>query len=144
MAMSTAIILGLLKTRIEDLTPSTQHSADDVFRVHIATRTHASRRQVLLEATAGRRVLRGGQTCNDWETAVEMTVSYPETRTETGADTILQTALEDAEDLLADLYTWATTTSGIIGLDPEIGVAADEGDGTLTVARVLNIIFERS
>jgi len=144
MAMNTAIMLGLLKTRIEDLTPSTQHNVDDVFHVHIATTTHAARRQVLLEATAGRRLLRGGQTCNDWETAIELTTSYPETRTETGADTILQTALEDAEDLLADLYTWATTTSGIISMDPELGIAADEGDGTLTVARVLNIVFERS
>jgi len=142
--MNTASILGLLKTRIEALTPSTQAGPDDVFNVHIATTTHAARRQVLLEATAGRRILRGGQTCNDWETAVEMTVSYPETRTETGADTILQTALGDAEDLLADLYTWATTTSGIIRMDPELGVASDEGDGTLTVARALNIIFERS
>ena len=142
--MDTASILGLIKARIEALTPTTQYSADDVFRCDIATSTNQGRRQILIEGTAGRRLLRGGQTCNDWETTVEITASYPETRTEVGTSTVLQTAIEDAEDILADLYTWSTTTNGILRMDPEIGIASDEGDGSLTVSRSIGLTFERS
>jgi len=143
--MDTAAILGLIKARIEALTPTTQVGGlDDVFRCHIGTSMVAGRRQILIEAMAGRRLLRGGQTCNDWETTIEITAQYPETRTESGVDTILQTAVEDAEDILDDLYTWSTTTNGILRMDPEIGIASDEGDGSLTVSRAIGITFERS
>jgi len=142
--MDTASILGLLRTRIEALAPSTQCGADDVFRCHVGTNTAPGRRHMLIEATAGRRVLRGGQTCNDWETTIEISATYPETRTETGTDTVLQTAIEDAEDILADLYTWSTTTTGILRMDPDLGIATDEGDGSLVVARTIGLTFERS
>jgi len=142
--MDTSSILGLIKTRIEALAPTTQVGADDVFRAYIGTSAPPGRRHILIEATAGRRLLRGGETCDDWETTIELSASYPETRTETGALTVLQVALEDAEDLLADLYTWSTTTDGIIRMDPEIGLATDEGDGSLVVSRPINLVFERS
>ena len=56
--MDTASILGLIKARIEALTPTTQYSKDDVFRCDIATSTNQGRRQILIEGTETGNTLR--------------------------------------------------------------------------------------
>ena len=145
MAMDTATILDLMAARIEALVPTVQFSADDRFRVTIGTQLAVTGpRQVLLAAASGTRKPTGGQTCNDWETTVDMVAVYTDSPAEQGARGVYSRAIQDAEDILADLYTWATTTAGILAIEPDPGSVQSDGDGFLEAARSIFIRFERS
>lgn len=145
MAMDTATILDLLATRIEALVPSVQFSDDDRFRVTIGTQLAVTGpRQVLLSASSGIRKPTGGQTCNDWETTVDLVAVYTDSPPEQGRRGVYSRAVQDAEDILADLYTWATTTAGILAIEPDPGSVEPDGAGFIEAARSIFIRFERS
>ena len=142
--MDTATILDLLATRIEALKPSTQVSADDVFRVTIGSRMSVTGpRQVLLSADGGTRKPQGGQTCNDWETTVSILILYPDTPAEPGQRGVYSVALEDAEDVLQDIYVWSVTTDGILSIDPSPAQVDADGQGLLSSERSIFIRFQR-
>lgn len=145
MAMDTATILDSLQARIEDLAPSWQVGDDDRFRVTIGTQLSLTGpRQVLLSAQTGIRKPTGGQTCSDWETTVDLVVIYPDSPPEKGQRGVYSRAVQDAEDILADLYTWATTTAGILAIEPDPGTVEPDGAGFLEAARTIFIKYERS
>ena len=144
MAFNTAIMLGLIRDQIEALTPSTQADPDDVFRVDIATRLGGMRRNYMLDAAGAIRKPRGGETCSDWQTVIELTGGYPEPRSEQGRDTPLQNALEDSEDILEALYSWAVNHASIRSFEPEMADTTDDGDGGLQISRAITVTFERS
>ena len=145
MAMDTATILDLLTTRIEALVPRAQSSADDRFRVTLGDPlASAGKRQTFITADGAIRKPRGGSTCNDWETTLEITVLYPDTmpaRKQRGA---YSHALQDVEDMLADLYAWAVTTSGILAIDPSPAAVASDNDGRIESVRSIFVQFERA
>lgn len=145
MAMDTATILDLLAARIEALVPTVQFSDDDRFRVSIGTQLAVTGpRQVLLSATSGTRKPTGGQTCNDWETTIDMVAVYTDSPPERGSRGVYSRAIQDADDILDDLYTWATTTAGILSIEPDPGTVESDGAGFLEATRSIFIKFERS
>ncbi len=145
MSMDTATLLDSLKARIEALVPSTQVSDDDRFRCVIGSRTAVTgARQVLLSAEAGRRKPTGGSTCNDWETTLSIVTVYPDTPAEPGQRGVYSHAIEDAEDMLADIYGWSTTTAGILAIEPDPALVDADGQGLIASERTIFIQFERS
>ena len=145
MAMDTATLLDSLHDRIEALVPAVQFGADDRFRATIGSQVAVTGpRQVLLSATAGTRKPTGGQTCNDWESTVTITVVYPDTPAEPGTRGTYSRAIQDAEDMLADIYSWSVTTSGILNIDPQPAIVDADGQGFLVSERDIFVEFERS
>ena len=143
MAFNSAVLLGLMRDQIEALTPSTVHG-DDLFSVDISTQLTPGRRNFTLDSTGAIRKPRGGETCSDWQTVAEITATYPEPRTEKGRDTPLQNALEDSEDILSTLYTWAAGHASIRQFEPELAQTTDDGNGGLQISRAITVTFERS
>ena len=144
-AMDTATILDSLASRIEALVPAVQFSDDDRFRVTIGTQLAVTGpRQVLLSAQSGTRKPTGGQTCSDWETTAELVVVYADSPPEQGQRGVYSRAIQDAEDILNDLYTGATTTTGVLAIEPDPGSITPDGQGLLESARSIFIRFERS
>jgi hypothetical protein len=143
---STAAVADSLKSRIEALVPSDQTGADDVFRVQVGVEaTLQGNRVVLLSAFGGMRKHLSGRTSTDWETQVEITIFYnSNVVTEAGQPTILQRALRDSEDVLADLYDWAASTVGINQIEPDLANCMDDGQGSIQVARVVRVEFQRA
>jgi hypothetical protein len=68
---------------------------------------------------------------------------YLETPAEPGQVGQLERAVADSEDILDDLYTWSSTTSGIHRIDPSQAQAADNNDGSIVIVRQFSIEFER-
>jgi len=143
--MTIATLLDSLRSRIEALTPDSVESPDDGFRVNIGIETEVrGQRGISLEATAPIRKFVGSLTCNDWQTTVTVRAVYRDTPAEVGQRGAYERALLDAETILADLYTWATTTTGVLTLDPQEATPQDDGQGALIVDRVLNLTYDRS
>lgn len=143
--LDTPTILEAVRDRINALAPSVQHSADDIFYVSLGTRLNVTgARQGLLRADAPIRKLTGGRTCHDWETTVYLDMFYPDIPAEPGQRGNFALALQDAEDILADLYQWSVTTSGILDMQPDPGFVDGEGDGFLVASRTIFIRYERS
>ena len=144
MAMDTATILDLLTTRIEALTPRAQSSADDRFRVTLGDPlASAGKRQTFITADGAIRKPRGGSTCSDWETTLEISVLYPDTMPARGQRGAYSHALQDAEDMLSDLHTWASTTDKILAIEPSPATVASDGEGRIESVRSIFIQFER-
>lgn len=140
---STAAVLDAMKTRIEALVPVPQFADDDRFRVQIDVRTTLNgSRAVLLSALAATRKFLSGRTCTDWETQVEISAYYTNVPVEAGEQTVMQRALKDAEDVLADLYTWGASADVVIQAEP--GQVLDDGQGELVCTRILRIQFQRT
>jgi len=145
MSMDTATILDLLKVRIEALVPAVQFGADDLFRVIIGTgEVMTGPRQVQLTSTAGIRKPIGGQTCNDWESTITIEVDYADNPPGEGQWGAYSLAIQDAEDMLADIYAWSVTTAGILNIEPDPATIDPSGDGLITSSRTIFIQFERS
>jgi len=145
MAFDTATILDQLAERIEALTPATQANRDDRYQVTIGVdAAMVGKRHVLLEAEGGIRRPSGGRTCDDWQTTVEITTDYPLSQGERGARGVYSHALQDSEDMLADLYLWSVTTAAIQKIEPQPATIDDDGKGVLRVLRTIYIEFKRS
>jgi len=141
---STAALLEAMHARIEALTPSVQCSEDDRFHVQIGVKTaQTGSRAVLLSAMAGT-ALRPGLGCHPWQTQVEITSYYNDVPTEAGQPTVMQQAIRDAEDILADLYTWASTTDGVNKIEADPAPIVEDGTGELVCIRTLRVEFQRA
>lgn len=144
---STAAVLTAIKDRIEALTPSPQFSDDDAFRVVASLDDNRmnGHRSVLLVGSGGIRKVDGNRTCTEWQTQVEILIAYNQNvQAEDGEETVLQRAIQDAEDILADLYTWATTTDGIYRIRPDLAIPQLSGDGEMLISRSIAIDFNRT
>lgn len=143
---STAAILEALQTRIEALTPDTQVNEDDTFRVLVGESGEMQRgsRAVFITCTPARRKLSGGQTCHDWQTTVEIEIQYRNIPAEPGQRGVYGRAVADAEAILVDLYTWSTTTSGILSMTPDLGDLSDDGQGVLVSIRSIELMYRRT
>lgn len=147
---STSAVLDSLKARIEALTPSTQidgqAAEDDVFRVYCGIDPGAisGDRGILLIGTAGVRKPGANLTCHDWETQVEIASFYADVPPEAGQQSPMQRAITDAEDILADIYTWASETSGILAITPQPAAPQPAGDGALSITRTIGVLFQRA
>lgn len=140
---STSAVLASMASRIEALIPTDQASADDLYHVLIdVPKDMTGSRGILLTGFAGRRKL-PGRTCTDWETQIEINSFYNNVPTDPEAPSVMQRALTDAEQILDDLYTWATTTDGIVSIDPDLAPVVDDGQGQLGVTRIIRIVFQR-
>lgn len=143
--MNTATILQQIKDRIEALVPTEQAGPDDVFRLVIGLDTTSSGSRVgVLTALGGRPVAGRTKGCNSWETQIELSLWYVSVPTEAGQTTVMQTALADSEDILADLLLWSSQTVGIHQLVGEMANISDTGNGEIQITRFLSIEFERS
>ena len=144
MTMDTATLLDSLRARIEALQPAVQFEADDLFRCTIGTQVAVmGPRQVLLSAQAGTRKPKGGQTCSDWETVITIVVVSPDTPAEAGERGTYSRAIQDAEDMLADIYAWSVTTDGVLNIEPNPAIVDADGQGFLISERDIFTQFER-
>jgi hypothetical protein len=147
MLNTSADILDLLKVRIEALAPDTPASDDDRFYCVIAEdMVHAGGRGVLIEAAPGRRQFSGRGACSPWETTVTLTAIYTDVKGEPGERSVYSRALADAENILNDLYSWATNAghlAGILKIDPDLANITGDGAGKLNVVRTMRIEFKR-
>lgn len=145
--ISTAEVLDSMATRIEALTPATQINSDDRYRVTCGpsgeSDNQVENRTTFLSAQ-GAIPLRPGLGCHPWQTVVTIEVVYPVAPGERGTHTAHQRALRDAEDLLADLQTWSSTTAGIVKIDADMADPTPTGDGFLVCTRRLRIDFQRT
>lgn len=144
MATTTAEILEAIAARIESLAPDASVTEDDVFRATVGDRSgNRGGRAVYVSGQGGRRRPTGGQTCSDWETVVSVEMVYPSLPPEDGERGTYARALEDAEDVLDDLYTWAVSASGILRIEPDLADVAEDGNGNLVVSRTIRVDFTR-
>jgi hypothetical protein len=142
--MNSATIAAAIRDRIEALTPADQSGPDDVFRVFIGLDTTQQGSRVgYLTPVGGIRAAGKVNRCNTWQTSFELVMYYLETPAEPGQVGQLERAVADSEDILDDLYTWASTTSGIQRIDPSQAQAADNNDGSIVIVRQFSIEFER-
>jgi len=140
---STAAVLDAMRSRIEALVPVPQFADDDRFRVQVDVRTTQSgSRACLLSALAAVRKFNSGRTCTDWESQVELTTYYTNVPVEAGQHSVMQRALKDAEDILADLYTWGASNDVVI--QAELAPVLDDGQGELVCTRILRVQFQRT
>ncbi len=143
--MTIAGLLDSLRSRIEALSPDSVANNDDGFRVNIGLETELrGQRAISLEATAPIRKFAGSLTCTDWQTTVTVRSVYRDTPAEGDDAGAYERCLLDAETILADLYTWATTTSGILTIDPQEAQPASDGQGAIILDRTINLTYERS
>lgn len=140
---STADVLAAMVARIEGLTPDSQAHEGDGYHAAVALRTNLTgSRTVLLSAQPAIRKL-PSRTCTDWLATVEISTYYNDVPTDPDEPTVLARAIADAEQVLDDLYTWATQADGIVELDADLGNVADDGHGEIMVTRTMRIIYTR-
>lgn len=143
---SSAEVLDAIAARIESLNPHTQINTDDRFRVtclpYGAEEQQVAGRTVFLSAM-GAIPLRPGLGCYPWQTAVTIETMYPLAPSDRETHTTLQRALRDAEDVLADLITWGSTTDGI-KMDADLADLTPTGDGFLVCTRRIRVDFSRA
>ena len=144
MTVRLASILTAWRDRIAALAPSTAIADDDVYRVQIGTRHwHLGSRAVLLTCEPGQR-LASLRSCSDWEATVALEVYYLDTPPEDEDSSAYLRAVEDAEQLVADLYDWATSGDGqdlgILAVEPSAASIAG-GEGLLLVARAIRFVY---
>lgn len=142
----TAAVLDAIRVRIEALTPSERAGTDDSFRVTCALNADAvsGQRAILIEGAAGTRKPGGNRNCNEWQTQINITAFYNDVPVEVSQQTVMQRAIQDCEDILADLYVWATTTDGIYSIDANLATPQDVGNGELQITRTLRVNFGRT
>lgn len=142
--MTIAGLLTSLRARIEALAPDSVVNDDDGFRVTIGLETELrGPRAISLEATAPIRKF-VGLTCTDWMTTVTVRSVYRDTPSEGDDAGAYERCLLDAETILADLYTWATTTDGVLTIDPQEAQPASDGQGAIILDRVIALTYTRS
>lgn len=144
MATTTATLLEAMAARIEALAPDAGANDDDVFRATIGTSPgNRGGRAVYLTAQPGRRLPTGGQTCSDWESVVQLDMVYPDAPAEYGQRGVYGRAVEDAEDVLEDLYSWAVSAADLLRFDPDIATIGEDGNGNIVVSRTIALRFVR-
>lgn len=142
--MNSATIAAAIRDRIEALVQADQSGSDDVFRVVIGLdTTRQGSRCGTLTPTGGIRVAGKVNRCNTWQSTFELILYYMDLPTEAGQTGALERAVADSEDILADLYTWSSETTGIHRIDPQPAVAQDDQDGSILISRQFTIEFER-
>lgn len=143
---STAALLDAIKTRIEALTPDPQFAADDRFRVvaSVDDGRMNGHRSVALVGAAGVRKVGSNRQCHEWVTQVEIVISYGNVPTEDGEASVLQRAIQDAEDVLADLYTWQAGNADVFEMRPDMAQPQLGGDGEILIARSIGFNFNRT
>ena len=139
-AITSAQILEAWKQRIEALQPLTRAGVDDRYQVVIGIRhTYQGSRAVLLTCNPGRRV-QGGRTCSDWECQALLEAWYVDMP---GGDAYLR-AVEDAEQIVDDLYTWLASNDGenlgLLRVEPELAnIVGTENE--LQVSRPVRFLY---
>ena len=84
-----------------------------------------------------------GKALNTWETQITIKVRYQFVRPGQGQQTVWPKAITDAEDILADLYTWAPTTTGETRIQAGLANIGDDGNGYIASSRSLTVEFIR-
>lgn len=143
---SLSPLLQALAARIEALTPTTSIAgeADDAYHVAIGTR-HAwtGSRAILLTGDPGVRA-RQSASCSDWLVDVTIEAFYIDTAPESAASGAYLRACEDADQIAAELYAWATSAAGqalgLLSVEPQPAVIGP-GEGELACQRVVRIRY---
>jgi len=143
---STAALLDAMKTRIEALTPDPQFADDDRFRVvaSVDDGRMNGHRSVTLIGAAGVRKTGSNRNCREWVTQVEILISYGNIPTEDGEASVLQRAIQDAEDVLNDLYVWSVGDPDVVEIRPDMAIPQAGGDGEIIISRSIGINFLRT
>lgn len=142
--MTITGLLDSLRDAIEAVTPDTTAHPDDAFHVQIGLETELrGPRAITIEATAPIRKFAGSLTCTDWQTTVTMRSVYRDTPAEIGEVGAYERALLDAETILSALYTWATTTDGVLTMEAQEAQPQDDGQGAIIIDRPLSISYQR-
>lgn len=143
--MTIATLIASLRARIEALAPDSTAHLDDGFRVQVGLETELrGPRAVTLEATAPVRRFAGSLTCTDWTTTITVRSAYRDLPAEQGETGVYERCLLDAETILADIYTWATTTSGVLSIEAQEATPASDGQGAIILERTLSVVYQRS
>ena len=135
---SSAEILTEWKARIEALVPAAVVGVNDRYQVQIGLRhTYLGSRAVLLSCNPGHRVF-PAISCADWEMVALVEVWYID-----AAGAYLR-AVEDAEQICADLYDWLQSaggqTIGLLKIEPDLA-SINGGDNELSVSRQVRFTF---
>lgn len=141
---SSAAVMADIATRIDALTPSEQVGDDDRFHCQVDVKTSLTgSRAVLISGMGATRKFGSGRTCRDWEAVLTVEAYYLNVPTEHGQPTVMQRAVRDCEDVLADLYGWAADTDGINHLDADPAPVMDDGTGEIFWTRTIRVEFQR-
>jgi hypothetical protein len=135
---SSAEILTEWKARIEALVPAAVVGVNDRFQVQIGLRhTYLGSRAVLLSCNPGHRVF-PAISCADWEMLALVEVWYID------AQGAYLRAVEDAEQICADLYDWLQSaggqTLGLLKIEPDLATI-NGADNELSVSRQVRFTF---
>ena len=135
---SSAEILVEWKARIDGLVPTTRAGADDRYQVQIGVRhTYLGNRAVLLSCNPGHRIF-PAISCADWEMVALVETWYID-----AAGAYLR-AVEDSEQICADLYDWLQSaggqTLGLLKIEPDLATI-NGGDNELSVSRQVRFTF---
>jgi hypothetical protein len=135
---SSAEILTEWKARIEALVPAAVVGVNDRYQVQIGLRhTYLGSRAVLLSCNPGHRVF-PAISCADWETVALVEVWYID------AQGAYLRAVEDAEQICADLYDWLQSaggqTLGLLKIEPDLATI-NGADNELSVSRQVRFTF---
>lgn len=142
---SSAAVMAAIATRIEALRPSQQVSDDDRFRCQVDVRTsQTGSRAVLVNGMGGTRRFGSGRTCQDWLVQIDLEAYYQNQPVEDGQPTVMQVAIQDAEDVLADLYLWSADTDGINQLEADPAPVMEDGRGEIFWTRTIRVEFQRA
>jgi hypothetical protein len=135
---SSAEILTEWKARIEALVPAAVVGVNDRYQVQIGLRhTYLGSRAVLLSCNPGHRVF-PAVSCADWEMVALVEVWYID------AQGAYIRAVEDAEQICADLYDWLQSaggqTLGLLKIEPDLATI-NGADNELSVSRQVRFTF---
>ena len=135
---SSAEILTEWKARIEALVPAAVVGVNDRYQVQIGLRhTYLGSRAVLLSCNPGHRVF-PAISCADWEMVALVEVWYID------AQGAYLRAVEDAEQIAADLYDWLQSaggqTLGVLKIEPDLA-SINGADNELSVSRQVRFTF---
>lgn len=135
---SAAEILTEWKARIETLVPVTVAGVNDRYQVQIGLRhNYLGSRAVLLSCNPGHRVF-PAISCADWEFQALVEVWYIDQQ---GA---YLRAVDDAEQICADLYDWLQSAGGqnlgLLKIEPDLA-SISGAENELSVARTVRFLY---
>ncbi len=142
--LDTATILDQLQARLRALSPASARGSSQPFDVTVGEPGDMRGSvHVWLSASPGQRKEISARGCTDWSTQITLQIEYQDAPAPPTGRSVYGYAVQDAEDLLADLYTWSVTTDGILRFEPS-PATIQATLSTLVVTRDLLIDFTRS
>ena len=142
--LDTATILDQLQTRIRALSPASARGSSQPFDVTVGEAGDMRGPvHVWLTAAPGTRREVNARGCTDWTTQITVEVEYADAPAPPTGRSVYGYAVQDAEDILADLYDWSVTTDGILRFEPSPATIQPTA-ATIAVTRDLLIDYTRS